>query len=279
MRTGWLWVVVIVVGLWGLSGVGRARAQAPLGDMIGAGDTTVSAFADLAFWTGSEGPIDVTVISPLVGGSVGAGPIELALTWGFVHTSASGEVAGEEVGAADETAGGNPYLSGHYVGESGPVAYRVGLGLAPPLAGNVAVLGAPLRGLWNAWLWLPDTLAVVPSVGLAIRGVPLVDIAGDLQLGVLVPTEDGDTEVIGQLGGEIAASAGLFGAGFRVQGVWLLTEDLDDAFQLSIEPRIELRAGPGVVALRLLMNLDEPNGFAFDDGGVWALRLTAGVGI
>src|SRR5262245_21136611 len=95
MRRRWLTTSVVaaslVVGL-GLGAAAPARAQAPQGDALEAGENMVSAFADFAFYSGTIGEADTFLFSPLVGGSVGVGPVELALSWGAAYASVSGPI-------------------------------------------------------------------------------------------------------------------------------------------------------------------------------------------
>jgi hypothetical protein len=189
----------------------------------------------------------------------------------------------------------NPYLAAHYVQASGPMRIRAGFGITLPLAeGNpyAAVYNWFLRGLRDVWLFLPDHLGVVLSTraetDLADGGAVL---AGDAEIGTLVPSgEDADeTEMVLQLGGEAAARLGPHVlVGGRLTASWLMTESDGDSdfFQTAIVPFVRGQIDPGFLEARLLVNLDRPLGFAFENangdldgglyGGWWTFVLRAG---
>ena len=67
-----------------------------------------------------------------------------------------------------------------------------------------------------------------------------------------------------------------FGFGLRLALVIAATSDASDNVQVSFEPFLKFDIDQGFIRVGLLMNLDRPLGFAFDEGRVWALRTTIG---
>lgn len=57
----------------------------------------------------------------------------------------------------------------------------------------------------------------------------------------------------------------------------LLPTNEGDAAQLFVEPFVRVDLGPLMLSTRLMMNLDEPLGFAFDSGKYWGLHVGAGL--
>ena len=84
-----------------------------------------------------------------------------------------------------------------------------------------------------------------------------------------------DSDILLQIGGEAGLRLGMVELGARLQLVWIPTGDGDTA-QTAVEPYALFDLKPGFVRFGLLMNLDEPLGFAFDDYGHWGVRLAAG---
>ncbi len=205
--------------------------------------------------------------------------LALQLDWGFGYAS-GGDQSAFRVG--------NPYLGGWYKLMSGQSHLRVGAGIALPLlqisddnfesaieTAVVSLGGLGTMGLWDPWLWLPETFSlVVPARFETLLGDSF-KLGADGALAILVPSGDGDSEVMLQLAGEGAFKFGELQAGARLQFVSLVTSDDDDT-QISLVPFVRYDFGSGFVQGRFMFNLDEPLGPAFDDGGIWSLG--AGVG-
>jgi hypothetical protein len=157
------------------------------------------------------------------------------------------------------------------------------------------------RGAWDIWLWLPETMSLVVPFRLEKGLSQSVELGVDAALAILIPIadNDGETEVFLQAAGDFAflLSANVR-LGLRLQFAWLATDDDDrfespdytdllfndddsdgdDDFQLSFEPYVRGYLGQGgFLQARLVINLDEPAGFAFDDDGVWGLFLGGGI--
>ena len=253
---------------------------------------------ELSFFGDSEETVDTFVFVPRIfGWYMIADQIAGSLEWGFPFISFSPEMGDGE----SRFNVANPFLAGWYVLDSPDYHARFGLGLALPAA-NIPegdLLGDPdvflaalgysyaafMDGLYDLWLWVPETFSIVVPGRFEKRFDSFL-VGGDAALGVLIPTEgdDRDTEVAFQFAGEFGYVAGMATVGARLQGVWLMTaEDApdgdDDDFQLSFEPFARFDFGPAFASVRVTMNLDEPGGFAFDDDGVYGVHIGGGANL
>lgn len=188
---------------------------------------------------------------------------------------------------------GNLLLGGRFVQELGTYPWlfevKAGLEVALPTAlldedddfvDNALRLAAwggasSMRGSRDAWLWTPDRLSLVVPVAFVSRHSAL-HLEASLDVGTLISIEGEDPEVAVQFlieGGWRIAETFLLAAAFS--GSAVPTAD-GDTFQsaLSLLADLALGEGAGIYA-RLWMNLDDPNGFAFDDDGIWG--MTGGV--
>ncbi len=184
---------------------------------------------------------------------------------------------------------GNPFLSVHFVQAMEQVNYRIGAGVAIPLATTDGDRGLSRAfGYQNAignrvgfdrYLWEPDRLGLV--IPARIEGLTQrVVLGADAAVGALVWTGTGtqDTTYFGQLAGEIGYQVTETSMiGLRLLGHWLPDVDLDDpSFAFGLEPGFRTQVGQGFLGLRLTIPVDEPYGFAFEQGGNWALSVTFG---
>jgi hypothetical protein len=212
---------------------------------------------------------------------------ELTLDWPLAFASVSTS------GAPGESSfrTGNPLAAAYYMQQREDGYFRVGGGIALPLAripssGN---LGAPfiayggvaaMNGLWSLWLYAVDRLTLVLPAQLETRSGPLV-LGGDFGMGVMVPTDSNNkTDVVLQIAGSLGARISAVTVGGRLQAVWLATQQGDNA-QLALVPFVQGDfSGGGFVYARLLVNLDEPLGVFGSGNGllskVWGLYLGGG---
>ena len=84
------------------------------------------------------------------------------------------------------------------------------------------------------------------------------------------------TEFVVQATAEIAGQTGAFRGGLRGQLVSLPWSKGDDNTQTSVTPFIGLDTGGFYGSLGMLINLDKPAGFSFDEGKLWGLKLALG---
>lgn len=157
----------------------------------------------------------------------------------------------------------------------------LGAGVAAPLAsdelGDVVAnsYGAAIHGGYNLWLWSPNTVLplVVPArLAFDWGGFHL---AADSAFAFYLPLEGDEGDVHFQGGAQAGPAFGPVEVGARFQAFVSLTDDGDHA-QLSAGPYFRATFGAGFVGGWLCLNLDEPLGFAFDEGKVWGLLFTGG---
>jgi hypothetical protein len=174
---------------------------------------------------------------------------------------------------------GNPYLGINLFDDR----LRWSLGVALPLASEddfgLPLLGALVtRGLQDIYLWEQDTFGLVGRLR-AEAGNEIV-VAFDGAAIVSIPTSDQDNrdvDVTLQPAGELIirlTRPTSFGA--RLSLAWLLTREGDDDAQLALAPFLRHDFGSSFFTAQLLMNLDEPYGFAFDEGKVWGFFFGLG---
>lgn len=260
--------------------------------------TSSALWGELGFTTGeSEGlgglaSARTSALSPVIEGYFGiTDVIEAAFQWGLVFADAEYELAGV---TEEDTAFavGNPSASALFLSRMDDAVLRLGAGLALPVAdvGDATTvddrtkaiaydLAAAMRGQWDRWLWEPDRLTVVvPQFRLDSRSRDL-SWAIDASMGLMVDTGDDDREV--EVPVQVALEGGgrlgrSFVVGGRLQAVWVPTQDEGDAAQLSVEPFVRVELENAFFLGRLTINLDEPLGFAFDEGKVWGVHLGGG---
>lgn len=205
--------------------------------------------------------------------NVGVG---FTLPWTFNVRSAGDPIA----------ALGNPTLDVHYAARVDIVTWHVGGGLSAPLASIqddsgayriAAAVGASTLALYDAHLFIPAFMPLRAFGGVEIRPNHVMSIRAGVSPDFLIPIEGDDFEVILQEYVDvIAVSDSGFGGGGRLQGVHPLS-DAGDHAQMSIEPYLAYDDRESFfMKLGLLMALDTPLGFAFDQGGVATLHLGIG---
>lgn len=197
----------------------------------------------------------------------------------------------------DHGAFGNPTIGAHYAGQATPrLAFFIGGGLTVPLLndpdGDVALAAyqaAPLRAYYDADRFVPGGLALRAAGGIEWRASQHFFLRAEVRPVVYVPTRDrfnvggvnftrNDPDVFIEqaIEGEYRFNNG-FGFGARLQAVALLTSN-GDQIQVAAEPFIGLTPSRRGFFFRLgfMTALDEPLGFAFDDGKLAAVRLLLG---
>jgi hypothetical protein len=183
---------------------------------------------------------------------------------------------------------GNPYVAASYV--SAVRAHRLGLGfgVAAPVAkddrddpyDNYAFdYARAARAGREGWLYTPDRMALVVSGSFEskIEHGPLIGVDAAL---ALMPRVRGDASAFvstTQFGLSVAAVLGQsVQLGGRFDSV-LLPSDMSERVQNALVPFLQVSTGDGVLfAAELTINLDDPYGLSFTDGGVWGLSLLAG---
>ena len=251
---------------------------------------------ELGFFTGSVGALGVDGVSGLLRARlVFDQTIEVGLVagWGWAEVDIGGV-------SADAASAANPLLYGGLVlHDDHTWRVRLNGGFALPAApdedraAGVVGVNAATRGLAELWLWAPSRLSVVPGAQIEAVPVEFLYLEGSLRTGLLFPLAERPT-IAGDTAGEVDVSIeSQFTAAFhhpnvlgggRLRAVFIPTLDEDrDRAQLSMDLFVR---GIGRVndaelfaEWRLLMNLDDDLGFAFDQGKVWGMFFVFGGGL
>lgn len=245
---------------------------------------------ELGYFTVGNAGRDVHLFAPSVYGSVRlvtlSSSLDLGLDFGLRGLGAAG--------TSSIFRAGNGYL-GASLGVAGDgFRTRVGAGVALPFlnaysletlseALELAVAVNYMTAMWGGWDTFYATRGYLPIV---VRGdfewrgeLFFAGAQGGAALYVPVVEEASHASLTLQLG----LFAGLrpiegLALGVRAQAVYSHSfgPPRSDEGQLALMPFVRGELGQGFIEGRLLMNLDEPYGFAFDTGKVWALSVTGG---
>jgi hypothetical protein len=248
--------------------------------------------AELALF--SEGADDTEgshlSLSPLFGLGIGlSDSIEVGVTWGLSYQDNGAPEGAASQDGENAFVIGNPTLSLTQHTQKGETRFSFGGSVAVPLASfpddaeDIAITAsayqhaAALRGNWNQWLWAPDRA----SAALHFASHVVLDellFGGEAAAAALIPTDEGDMGVAGQLAGEVGFATETVRVVLRVQGVATVTPGLEDPFQVSLDPYVAWNATDSTaLSARLTINADNPAGV--EGAGIWALRVGANIGL
>lgn len=137
---------------------------------------------------------------------------------------------------------------------------------------------AETHGNRRLWLWAPERLSLVLRGAVSHRLAGAFDVFAETALAPLIPVgdegDDTDLFVEGTVGGAwVVPDLLRLGLGFSM--AWLPT-GTGDVLQTSLQLFGRMWLDKLFLALAFTMNLDEPAGFAFDDGGRWGLHIGVG---
>lgn len=179
---------------------------------------------------------------------------------------------------------GNPRFGVNWVNLDGSVRYKIGLGITAPLAPDegakaLAVgFAAGTFGVQDADLWVNKRISA--SLPVRIEAGERVVVSADAAVAALFPTGDSKADTEAYL--QAAPGVGVYASdnvliGVRVPIFWVFTNDSGDNAQVALEPYVRGNIGAGFLNARFTMNLDEPYGFAFDEGRVWGAHVGGGL--
>lgn len=180
---------------------------------------------------------------------------------------------------------GNPYLGVNRVHVEGALRYKAGLGVTLPVAADenptamsAVALSAATYGMQDMHLWWPNTFTVVAPLRIEVGEQVVAGI--DAAPAFLTFTTD-DVSEENELLLQLAPGLGVYATdtlliGARLPMWWLATSEGDNA-QVALEPYARLDVGGGFLNARFTVNLDEPLGFAFDEGRYWGAHLGGGL--
>lgn len=208
--------------------------------------------------------------------------VRLGATFGLIYHAVDVEV-GPIAGDDNRFCAGNPVLGALVRVGSGRTVVRLGGLLGLPLAQSGCMgaygtwgLASAMRGYWNVWEWFPE--AFTPGFDFLVETTSDELVFGAEGAAALLfavdDAFDDDVELGLQAGGFAAWQGSLVRVGAALRFVWLPTID-GDFFQMSLEPLLRI-GRRGFFETRLTVNLDNPAGFSFDDGGVWGWHLGGG---
>lgn len=211
--------------------------------------------------------------------------LEAMLPLAWIHVGQTVRAPGRPEASQSDSAlaVGNLHLGLNYLHTGARWRLKVGGAVeygpwtADPSAKSFTALafGHPAAGGEFIGLWAPEVLSLV-APGHVEFGDRFVG-GGDFSAGLHIPTDDGDVE----LTLEVAPGAGYYVSqtvllGARLPFTFVPTSNGSDQTLLAFEPYARFDFERAFLSAGLMLNLDDPYGFAFDDGKVWAIRIGAG---
>jgi len=184
---------------------------------------------------------------------------------------------------------GNLQLGAHLVLGNESLRLKVGASIAfgpwttddPDRGGYKALWHSRWTRLEDEALWLSETVGINTPVRLEFNPLSSLLLSGDAALGFYFPTDGDENAVTLSFAPGVAFVSKYIDLGARVPVLLTLAGpslDLEDAAQVAFEPYVRANLGKAFLNVRWTVYLDEPLGFAFDEGGLWALHFGGGAG-
>jgi hypothetical protein len=280
--------------------VSNGRDFAAVNGQYGAGlsfapEQTGRIYGEVGFYTrsytqpagGSSVDFSRTYISWLLGGGYKLSPeVELELMLPMAFASSSTTVTSGAAGGDQSDSGvavGNLHVGVNWLKAAGAVRMKLGAGLeygpwnSNPSGTSLTALayGSIVRAQHEFGLWLPERFSIVTPSRVEFGNDFIV--SADFALGLHLSTDGADSEISVQFDpgvGYYVSRDTLVGV--RLPIVAVPTGGSGDNAQIALEPFVRVGIGDGFLNLRLTMNLDEPGGFAFDEGGIWGVHIGGG---
>jgi len=254
-------------------------------------------WAEIAFYVGrfdtGFGSTDLVGLSPLFGiGWYATDAVRVQAQMGLglsFHSEVESPTSPVSAGTAFRF--GNALLSadvGDFHEERG-LRYRFGAGLTLPFAdaGDTSErlalhMAIATRGAWSLWLWAPGRLSIVGLGQVETDLAESLVLAADAGVGLMFDVSEGgddETAIPVQLAANLEYLIGTVALGLRAQGVYAPEPLLPDreALQVSVMPYGRIPVSETVFATAgFVLNLNQPYGFSFSEGGVWGLRVGIG---
>ena len=188
----------------------------------------------------------------------------------------------------------NLFLAYHWAWRSLPRQFRLGLGLTLPtaqlprgdrissaLALDAYNTRAATVGWREFWLYRPEMFTLTGHVDYYWRDPSGLILGGAAVAGLMLRTSDSpdlpENEVVVQADLEIAYDTTYVRSALKAGIVALPIGDPvyvgEDTVQASVEPDFRIRLGGLDLLLRMTIPLNKPAGFAFSNGGFWALHV------
>jgi hypothetical protein len=225
----------------------------------------------------------VTTLSAVVGGGYKIAPdleveVELPLAMDFngFELDAPGTAFDEDednIGAAV----GNLHVGVNYVRSEEPIRLKIGGAIAygpwtidpGEQFGSALAVAQIVRQYQDRDLWETETVSLVTPSRIEF-GEQFVGTA-DGFFGLYIPTNGGETDFAIHVApgfGVYANEQLLLGA--RLPFIWTVTDSSSIGTLLAFEPYIRYDLEQAFLNTRFTLNLDEPLGFSFDEGKIWA---------
>jgi len=281
--------------VWLAPGKARAFPDEPysLDDGAKAHTQRFHVLGEIGLFAGKlEGDQRSVLVSPLIEVRLQlAYSVLMQVVWGMAYANVDFENADKR----NTFRFGNPYIVFHYQGKKNQFSYRVGLGATIPVAtlpGDIPdqdqvtaaqayQLAAAIRGNNMYWLWDPHTVSVIVPLALE-RTKPSGFLWGAyLDTGALIKINDKNArtskvDFIMQMAAMMGYQAtDWLRVGSRFSLV-LIPKFNEEKTQLAVEPFMRFGTDNAFGAIRLNINIDNPNGFSFDKRQVWGLRIGGG---
>ncbi len=252
---------------------------------------------EMSLWTSTfvghpEGGKLVSV-SPLV-----RGHYDFVRDWGahfemplsYVETTTPSDPGGAVLRFGNVTAGA------HHRFRAAATSGVIGLGVAVPTAWvpndvpdveqdtmrKAFNTSAATYGGTKLWLWAPERLSIIVSGGASHRFAQAVDAFVEASIAPMIPVGDEGTNVDLFVDGRVGAAwvlPELLTLGIAFDLAWLPTGGLfatTDPVQTALEVFGRVWLDTLFFGAAFTMNIDDPAGFAFNDGGIWGLHLGVG---
>lgn len=296
---GWgLVAVLLAATAWLSPGEARAFPNEPnsLDEGTNAHSKRFQLFGELAFFAGNafEGAATARLISPLFEMRLQlAKHWLLDVAWGFSYVNLDTEDDSD-----NSFRSGNPWVSFYYQGVKGQFSYRFGFGVTIPVArlpdeiatsDQVAAqaaytLAAAVRGNTMYWLWDPHSISVIFPMAFERRKPSGFLWGADFATGVMLaccgsnrdrnPNQRNDAVIqMGAMMGYQAVKWLRVGSRFTLV---VLPKIPEQRTQLAVEPYLRFGSDDAFGSLGVVINIDNPNGFAFDKNQIWGLLFGGG---
>jgi hypothetical protein len=249
---------------------------------------------ELGFFRGTQpGDIDVTLVSPMFEFRLQfAEHFIFQGLWGGTYINVR---QGDDISPGNTFRSGNAYGAFHYQGAKGEFSYRFGAGVTIPIAtvpddpganqvrASLAyATAAGIRGNWNYWLWNPHTVSVIVPLRLERRRSSGFLWGTEFDVGAMISIDSRSSDFNGAYVGMLAMLGYEVTSWFRTGANFTLVllpgwdGSTNAKTQLAVEPFFRFGTENQFGAAKLLINIDSPNGFAFDKQGLWGVNLVGG---
>ena len=242
---------------------------------------------------------DWNVFIPALKVSQPVGRNEVEVVWAMARYAQTVTSGGDELSSSTFRLS-NPSLTYFFTWRTLSRQLRLGVGGTAPVARlrtekdgqqltDLAALGFARSafGGREQWLWAPDSMSLLAHfdylyrsrsgfiAGTRVVAAPSVRVGDSYNFSDGAVSEPDDFGVFGQADVELAFDTELLRtalkASYNIDALSDAEQDLKDQISADLEFRIRFETVDLLVGM--MMNIDEPAGFSFDDGKVWSARI------